>query len=255
MNAQPPNCTTLSRHQAVVWLTRPRHTAQPNSCCASTCLLDDGELRCYRAFRFAADAQLYLAAHVLLRTTLSRYANVPPADWRFVRGRHGRPEIAPELGAPHRLRFNLSHTRGLAACAVTDRVAVGVDVEPLDRMVDYQVLADRWFSRREARQLRALPVAQQRTRFLEYWTLKEAYIKACGGGLSIPLDGFSFERDANGRWQIEFASPRDGVPADWQFASLRPTVEHCLAVAFHRPGQSDLHIDVRETSERSAIHA
>lgn len=254
MNARPPT-RTLSRDQAVVWLARTPHTAQPDDCSASVWLLDEDEQRKYRAFRFAADAQLYLAAHVLLRTTLSRYANVPPAEWRFVRGGHGRPEIAPESSPRHSLRFNLSHTPGLAACAVTDRVAVGVDVEQLDRPVQYQALADRWFSRQEARQLRTLPFTQQRTRFLEYWTLKEAYIKACGGGLSIPLDGFSFARDATGRWRIEFASSRDGDPADWQFACLRPTPEHCLAVAIHRPGQPDLQIDVREESEKAAIHA
>lgn len=254
MNARPPTCT-LSRDQAVVWLARTHHTAQPDDCSASAGLLDDEEQRSYRAFRFAADAQLYLAAHVLLRTTLSRYANVPPADWRFVRGGHGRPEITPESSPRHSLRFNLSHTRGLAACAVTDGVAVGVDVEQLGRPVQHQALADRWFSRQEAQELRVLPHAQQRTRFLEYWTLKEAYIKACGGGLSIPLDGFSFTHDANGRWRIEFASPQDGVSADWQFACLRPTPEHCLAVALHRPGQPDLQIDVRESGERAAIHA
>ena len=260
MHVRPNTSTILPRDQAVVWLTRTGRAPPTNVRSRTETLLDDEELRRYRSFRFSDDARLYLDAHVLLRTTLSRYANVPPADWRFVRGSHGRPEIAAGRSDPLGLRFNLSHTPGLAACAVTNRVAVGVDVEQLDRPVRPLALADHNFSRREARALRALPPNLQRVRFLEYWTLKEAYIKACGGGLSIPLDGFSLDRDAGGCWRIEFAAPHDGVPSDWQFALYRPTSDHLLAVAVHRPGRFDLSIDIRETGEceigeRAETHA
>ena len=164
MNARPPTCTTLSRDQAVVWLTRTDRAAQSGGWSSSDWLLDQEEQRRYRSFRFSSDAQLYLAAHVLLRTTLSRYANVPPADWRFVCGDHGRPEIATERSTQqHNLRFNLSHAPGLAACAVTNNVAVGVDVEQFDRPVQFLEIADRYFSRLEVQQLRSLPQTQQRT--------------------------------------------------------------------------------------------
>lgn len=91
---RPQTCTTLPRDQAVVWLSSIHRAAQPDDWPSSARLLDEEEQRRYRAYRFPADARLYLHAHVLLRTTLSRYANVPPEDWRFVFGGHGRPEIA-----------------------------------------------------------------------------------------------------------------------------------------------------------------
>ena len=123
------------------------------------------------------DQLLFLATRVLVRTVLSRYAPVAPADWRFAADEYGRPHVVGD-GQP-RLSFNLSNTSRLVVCAVAQDTDVGVDAErvrprtPLD-------IADRFFAPREAAALSALPTDEQLARFYDYWTLKESYIKARG---------------------------------------------------------------------------
>src|SRR3954453_19890942 len=118
----------------------------------------------------------YLITRALCRTVLSRYAEVALTDWRFRANEWGRPEIdIPELG---HLRFNLSNTRGLVACAVALEGEIGVDVEALDRVSDLLGIADRFMAAPESKDIRALPPEAQGLRFFKYWTLKEAYIKA-----------------------------------------------------------------------------
>src|SRR5690606_33310169 len=107
------------------------------------------------------------------------------------------PDLAPgQTDVP--LVFNLSHTDGLIACAVSRGREVGVDVEWLDRRGGDIDVADRFFSRYEVQALYAQPPERRRDRFFRYWTLKESYIKARGMGLALPLDRFSFELDRGG---------------------------------------------------------
>jgi 4'-phosphopantetheinyl transferase len=171
---------------------------------------------------------LFLLAHGLVRTTLSRCAPVDPAEWRFVSGPHGRPEIAAPRSA---LRFNLSHTKGLAACAITDGCDVGIDVEHMSRSVATRSLSKRFFSERECADLDELSGEAEHIRFLEYWTLKEAYIKARGLGLAIPLDSFSFYRDRLDRWRITFDDRYEDDPGRWTFRSWRIGGVHQAALA------------------------
>ena len=130
--------------------------------------------------------------------TLSRFADVPPGAWEFTTGEYGKPDIA----APStRLRCSLSPTAGMAACAVIRDRDIGVDVELRSRTTPIEVAA-RFFSSRETHDLLTLDPARQPERFLEYWTLKEAYLKARGFGLSLPLDQFSMHTTADGQWRI-----------------------------------------------------
>lgn len=169
---------------------------------------------------------------MLVRTTLSRYAEVAPADWRFTASEHGRPEIAPRPDVPP-LRFSLAHTEGLVALAVTLHCEVGIDVEPRSRRPSVHEIARRFFSRPEAAALEALPTDQQADAFLEYWTLKEAYVKATGLGLRAPLDRFSFARTSPPT--ITFAAGLDDDPSAWQFARLDLGPDHAAALAVRRP--------------------
>jgi 4'-phosphopantetheinyl transferase len=180
--------------------------------------------------------ELFLLAHGLLRTELSKCADVDPAAWQFRAAAQGRPEIAAPKSP---LRFNLSHTQGLAACAVTDGRDVGIDVEDITREHSCG-LAERIFSLREQKNLRDLPAQEQARGFFELWTLKEAYLKARGLGLTIPLRAFSFYRDEAGEWRIEFAASWGGAPDQsrfeddrrrWAFRSWRIGARHQAALA------------------------
>lgn len=209
-------------------------------------LLTTEERAKQRRFRFAIDRHDCLVTRALVRTTLSRYAPVDPAAWRFELNQYGRPHLAPGQCDPD-LRFNLSHTRGLIACAVTLGREIGCDVEWLGRSGETVAIADRYFSTSEVRSLRALPEEEQRERFFCYWTLKESYIKARGMGLALPLDQFSLRLDGGPPIGIEFDARLADDPRQWQFELQRPTRDHLLALGVRRGTGTDLALRVLKT--------
>jgi 4'-phosphopantetheinyl transferase len=199
-------------------------------------LLTNDEAR--RAARFVhfKDTALFVVGRALAKTMLSTYADVPPHDWCFEIDEHGRPNLAQRATGVPDLRFNLTHTAGLVACAVAVGREVGVDVERIDRRLVHDI-AERYFSEREAADLRALPLDEQETVFFDYWTLKESYIKARGLGLALPLGQFTFLRSPGQAPSIEFAPELRDDPTTWQFAQFWPTTEHRMAVAVRRTGR------------------
>lgn len=194
-------------------------------------------------FVFERDRRAFLLTRALVRTTLSRYASVAPAEWRFIANVHGRPEILERpTGAPD-LRFNISHTDGLIACAVTIGREVGVDVEHIHRRLSHDI-ADRFFAPAEVTDLRRLPVEDQERVFFDYWTLKEAYIKARGFGLALPLGDFAFKLQPPATPTITFEPSLDDDASTWQFMQEWPTPQHCLGLAVRRTGR-DLPVRIR----------
>jgi 4'-phosphopantetheinyl transferase len=207
-------------------------------------LLSPDERARLRRFHREPDRRLYLFAHALVRTTLSLYApDLPPAQWRFVSNAHGRPEIAPGL-VDQPLRFNLSHTRGLVACAVALERDVGVDVEHLEPPNLDLGLAASHFAPAEAQALATRPAAAQRARFFALWTLKEAYIKARGLGLAMPLDQFAFDLDGS-EIGVRFSPEANDDEHAWHFARLAPTPRHALALAARRAPGEPLIVNLR----------
>jgi 4'-phosphopantetheinyl transferase len=155
-------------------------------------------------YRFAKDRLVSLVAWGMVRCLLSRYAAVEPSDWRFRSNRYGRPEIA-KPGHAGTLRFNIAHTEGMIVILISEGREVGVDVESLPYLGPCLEIADRHFSPSEAEQLRSLPSSEQTLRFIEFWTLKESFVKARGMGLALPLDEVSFRierRPRSARWQF-----------------------------------------------------
>jgi 4'-phosphopantetheinyl transferase len=200
-------------------------------------------------FMFARDRRDYAVAHGLLRRSLSRYADVPPESWRFCERPGGKPALVGDHGMPW-LSFNLSHTHGLVACAIARGSEVGVDVESARRAVDAGV-ANAFFSEVENADLRrcASPVARA-TRFCQLWTLKEAYIKAIGKGLSHPLNTivFGFRDDES----IIFTPPADVDAKAWQFALFAPTEKDWLAVAVRRDRDTPSSIRLMTRADKGA---
>jgi 4'-phosphopantetheinyl transferase len=192
---------------------------------------------------FERDRRRFLLTRALVRTMLSRYANVAPAGWAFIPNVHGRPEILDRPGGVPDLRFNISHTEGLIACAVTIGREVGVDVEHIGRRLTQDV-AGRFFAPREVNDLRSLPAEDQPRVFFDYWTLKEAYIKARGFGLALPLGDFAFTLSPPSPPAITFEPALDDDPATWQFYQDWPTPQHRLGLAVRREG-ADLPVRIR----------
>jgi 4'-phosphopantetheinyl transferase len=211
-----------------VWV---RHTESfdGSAMAATDVLLSADERERRDRLRSFEDRRDYAAAHILLRQTLSRVGPAAPAEWRFVLRAGGKPALDAAQAGSCALEFGLSHTRGLVACVVARGVVVGVDVERARPLTDARQIAVSRFAPEEVRLLDRCTASDMETRFLELWTLKEAYAKAIGLGLQVPLDSFAFafERDD----ELEFAAPT-GDEAPWQFwlAAVEPDARLALAV-------------------------
>ncbi len=226
----------------VVWSTNPGSTSRVIVETARA-LLDDEERRRADRFVYDDDRHLFIVAHALTRLALSAAApEVRPERWRFVVNRWGRPALAPPFDATG-LHFNLSHTAGLAAAIVCQQRDAGVDVEDTTRRAGGSQVAERFFAPREVLALRHAPAAQQPAVFFRFWTLKEAYIKARGRGISLGLDRFWFDLSGPApriAWESGFDEDADA----WRFVEARPTDRHAMAVAI-RDGAAPARIAFR----------
>ena len=146
-----------------------------------------------RAGRFIrpCDRRRYIVAHAALRLLLGRYAGVDCRVLSFVMGPHGKPALAE--GGEAGLAFNMSHSGELAVVAISDRGQLGVDIEVVRTVAEANIIAQSYFSQREALALRETSPSEIDRAFLICWTRKEAFVKALGGGLSIGLDRFDVD--------------------------------------------------------------
>ena len=219
--------------------------------CEATLSADERER--HRRFYFADDRRDYAAAHDLLRRSLSRHGSTPPEAWTFAADAMGKPFLtglrrddSDSSQPPSSLSFNLSHTRGLVACAVTWETEVGVDVERVDRQIEIDGLARRYFSDMEVAALgRRRDATARAVHFFELWTLKEAFLKAIGTGLSQPLATASFDfrpvphaGNFDHAETIVFSAPAGIDARAWVFALYAPSPRFRLAVAVHRGADS-----------------
>ena len=179
-------------------------------------LLSEAERQQELRFHFAKDQRRYLVTRALVRTVLSRYADIGPREWAFAVNDYGRPLIANAAASARQISFNVSHTDSVIILAVAHGHEIGVDVENTRARAACIEVADRFFAPAEVTALHALPKARQQQRFFEYWTLKESYIKARSMGLSIPLDHFSFDLRDDGI-DISIHPDQHDRPERWRF--------------------------------------
>lgn len=222
---------TLHR-EAHVWFTIPESVQDDGILQRLRAVLSGDELDKYRRFRFPEDRHRYLVSHALLRTALSEYIDIPPADWYFSRGEHGRPEIANPDIAP--LRFNLTHTDGLVCCIVTLDDDCGIDAEKIAARRATPEIAKRMFSETEYRELQRLEGRERLEYFFTRWTLREAYVKARGTGIFFPTHKLTFTVTENRSVAVSFHPDIDnGKEELWNFKLLALSQAHITAIALN----------------------
>jgi 4'-phosphopantetheinyl transferase len=203
------------------------------------------ERRRAMAFHFDRDRRNHLLTRALVRIVLSRYASVDPRTWIFSTSEYGKPLIANDSRVGAAISFNISHTNGLILIGVTRAAALGVDTENTNRMPPIEV-ASQFFAPAEVRALNALPRALRAERFLEIWTLKEAYIKARGMGVSIPLERFAFDLAPAGGIELFIEPAIADRAVRWHFWLLRPSPDHVASVCVERVGHMPKRLVVRQ---------
>ena len=179
----------------------------------------------------------FLLGKWLTRICLSEYTGLAMGDWQFIDNAYGKPQPREGIGvqAPF---FNLSHSNGRAVIAVSRTPELGVDIEFTGRKRRVAKLAHRYFADEEIRTLLALPDSAQQSRFYELWSLKEAYIKARGLGLAIPLRSFAYTLSPN-KVNLNEMTRDSAAQWRWQMWQLHTGLPYVLALAVQlRAGNS-----------------
>jgi 4'-phosphopantetheinyl transferase len=193
--------------------------------------LTDAERGRYARFLHDDDRLMFLVGRVMARALVGKALGREPTAWRWREGPHGRPEIDEPGVCCH---FNVAHSAGLVVCAIADGHDVGVDVEDLTRRPVSSGFARRYLSPAEVDDVESQPIDTQQARLLTYWTLKEAYLKARGLGVSVALSDIEFTLTPDGP-RIGFLDSLAGTPTNWQFHLEQPTPRHLMAVASNGP--------------------
>ena len=201
-------------------------------------LLSEEERARADRFVFAQHKRRFIHGRGRLRQILAGYLGVAPETLAFDASAYGKPTltVAPAL------HFNLSHSEDLAALGVSADAELGVDIEWIRPLKED--IANRYFAPRECDALQALPAARQPRAFFECWTRKEAYIKASGEGLSLPLDSFevAFGPGEEARF-LRIDAPASQAPADWRLHSFEPA-PGCVGAIAAKTGGGELSVRV-----------
>jgi 4'-phosphopantetheinyl transferase len=198
-----------------------------------TPVLSEDERERAARFHFRRDAIRWAMSRVVLRSILGRYLCVEPRAVRFQSGPRGKPELAM-LEEEH-IQFNASHSDGLGLYAVARTRRVGVDIERVRPLPDFEPIARRMFSPHEQRVLGALPRAEWPAAFFDCWTRKEAYIKAIGDGPAYPLERFSVSLSPDAPAKLEDVQDDPAEAGRWSLAALAAAPGYAAAMAIEGP--------------------
>jgi 4'-phosphopantetheinyl transferase len=225
-----PETLTLQSDRVDVWRIRLNLPVDVLDLLGAT-LSEDEKERAAR-FHFAADRDRFIATHGGLRDLLSRYLYCKPHQLSFFADTHGKPALTD-----HKLEFNISHSGDFALIAITQECRVGIDVERIRSGISSHVIAQQYFSKQEFAELQSLPLEQRETAFFTCWTRKEAYIKAQGLGLSLPLESFDVSLIPNEPARLRATRPNAVEAARWTLFSLNvdPCYQAAVAVEAQNP--------------------
>jgi len=229
----PPETPALGRNGVHVWrATLHQNPSQIQSFLHN--LAADEQARAER-FYFEKDREHFIAARGVLRAILGGYLNRVPKCLSFYYSSHGKPALAGESD-DDAIYFNVSHSDGVALYAVTRGREVGIDLERIRFDLAVAEIASRFFSRQEVTMLRTLPTNVQRQAFFRCWTRKEAYSKARGEGLSLPLDQFDVSLAPGEPAAILGSQLGPSEASRWSLLELTPAPGYVAALAVEGHG-------------------
>ncbi|WP_111640988.1 4'-phosphopantetheinyl transferase family protein [Marinimicrobium alkaliphilum] len=182
-----------------------------------------------------------LISRASVRWCLSQYSDsIKPAQWEFERDQKGKPKL---VNTQLPLSFSVSHSGDWLAIAVTGETTIGVDIENSSRAANWRAVAKRFFAESEIEALEKSPEQRRRQHFFELWTLKEAYFKARGTGISAGLAKPEFHIDNNGSIHVHFDPSLNDNDKDWQFHHYHLGDHYSLSVALkqHHAQDADTH--------------
>ena len=218
---------SLVTNDVHIWLVNVADISQPQLLRLQT-LLSEQELKRNGEYQFDRHRQRDTICRALLRLVLSHYLGQTTASLQFEYNQYGKPRLPDPQS---NLQFNLSHSGDYIACAVTLGSSIGIDVENKQRKNNVMEIAAHYFSKIEMTDLLTYPVCEQPPKFFEYWTLKEAYIKARGLGLAIPLNQFSFLLRQKNAISITFGDAIVDSADNWKFFQWSIGAQYHLALA------------------------
>lgn len=208
----PPDSPHIESRHVDVWRIFLNLEVDSIKLAESTLSADEAQ-RAAR-FHFPKDRDRFIAAHGILRQIIGRYLHCKPDELTFSVNQYGKPSLVDS-----NLEFNLSHSGDFALLAITQNRKVGVDVERIRQGISSHVIAQQYFSKAEVAELQSLPITQREAAFFTCWTRKEAYIKAQGIGLSLPLESFDVSLSPNEPAMLRAVRPDPQEAARW---TLRP---------------------------------
>lgn len=224
----PPRKLMLPSSDVHVWyVSLDQLTAQLEQLLKT--LSVDERIRAER-FHFEQDRKRFIIGRGILRTILGNYLNTNPSELQFCYGLRGKPALA-EICGESTLRFNLSHSQGLALYAITRNRQLGIDIEYLRPIPQAEQIAKNYFSAREKAVFFALPQEQKQVAFFNCWTRKEAYLKAIGDGLAFPLNQLDVSLSPGEPAQLYSIKGDRSAATHWSLYELKLVSNYVAALA------------------------
>jgi 4'-phosphopantetheinyl transferase len=196
-------------------------------------LLSEDEKRRAERFYFERDRRAFIIGRGLLRTLLGQYLVTDPTQIDFIYNRHGKPSLAATDNA---IYFNVSHSGEIALLAFVRGRGIGVDVEYMRPELDFEKVAQRVFSSEELAALSDTPAEQRREAFFNGWTRKEAYIKAHGQGVSLPLDEIVVSLSPDQPAELLLIKGTFDRAERWGMREIKPGPGYCAALIVEGSG-------------------
>lgn len=221
-----PGCLNESHHIHIWKASLDSNKSKLNS--VPACLSID-ELQRASRFYFKRDRRQFIVRRGILKQIIAEYVDIDPKNLLFGYNPSGKPFLLND-SPPHNLRFNMSHSKNMALYAISFGKEVGIDIEYMQKDIEFQQIIDRFFSQSEREYLQKINIDSRKEEFFKIWTRKEAILKALGKGLSFPLQMvnvpykrsnfiFRINRDGN-HGKNSFWNVQDLLPANNYVASV-----------------------------------